>query len=134
MRMRTNRWILLLACGLLACGLLAAGCGDDNSTSTTPAATTDSSSSADATSSDSTSADSGGGVDTDAFYSACTDAAAGTPAENTATTVCGQARDALESCASQAEANGDDTAVAAAEDICQQAADKAVESFKAAGG
>jgi hypothetical protein len=129
--MRKNLWILAVV-GVLACGTIAAGCGsDDDSTSTTEvtvedtdASTTTSGDDTTVTATDNTSSDSGG-VDTEAFLKECNDAAAGTPGEATAATVCQQAADGLEKCADQA---GD-----AGVEICQQVADQAVKQLQAAG-
>ncbi|MDX6587191.1 MAG: hypothetical protein QOI31_1664 [Solirubrobacterales bacterium] len=127
--MRIAKWMLALM-ALLACGLIAVGCGDDDddsSSSDEPA--TEESSSSDDSSSDSSSS----GVDADAFLSECEDAFAGTPGEDAAATACQQAADALEQCGDQAEAaGGDDSAVEAAVQICQDAADEAVKQLEAA--
>jgi hypothetical protein len=123
--MRIAKWMLALM-ALLACGLIAVGCGDDDddSSSSDETATEESSSSGDSSSS---------GVDADAFLSECEDAFAGTPGEDAAATACQQAADALEQCGQQAEAaGGDDSAVEAAVQICQDAADEAVKQLEAA--
>ena len=107
--MRIAKWMLALI-ALLACGLIAVGCGDDDDDSSSDTA-----------------------VDADAFLAECEDAVAGTPAEETAATVCQQAADALESCGEQAEAaGGDDDVVAQAVEACQATADAAVEQLEAA--
>jgi hypothetical protein len=125
--MRISKWMLALV-ALLACGLIAAGCGDDeeDSGSDEPAATEESSDSS------SDSGSSGATVDADAFLAECEETAEGTPAEQTAATVCQEAADALESCGEQAEqAGGDEAAVEAAIKACQDTADAAVEQLEA---
>ena len=128
--MRIAKWMLALI-ALLACGLIAVGCGDDDDDSSSDEPATEESSSSEDTSSDDSSSDTA--VDADAFLAECEDAAAGTPAEETAATVCQQAADALESCGEQAEAaGGDDDVVAQAVEACQATADAAVEQLEAA--
>jgi len=132
--MRNNRWIVLLV-GLLAIGLLAAGCGDDDDSSSSTPTTSEEATTEEATTEDS--GDSGDveveEVDADAFYDACTEAAAGTPGEATAETACAQARDALEQCSEDAAASGNAEVAQAAIEACQAAADEAVEQFEALG-
>jgi hypothetical protein len=141
--MRNNKWIVLLV-GLLACGLLAAGCGDDNSsddtssaateatTATDDTATTEDTTSEDTTSEDTTSEDTSGETSPDDVYNACIDLIEGTPAEDAAKPSCEQARQAFEECQKQADAAG--SASDQANQICQDAADKALKQLQAAGG
>ena len=125
--MRNSKWILALV-GLLACGLIAVGCGDDDDegSSDEPAAEESSDSSED-TSSDSA-------VDVDEFLSSCEETVEGTPGAETAIAACEDAADALEQCAEQAEASGDEAAAETAIAACQAAADEAVKQFEALGG
>ncbi len=107
--MRTSKWLILLV-GLLACGLIAAGCGDDDDDELVDRDDGGEHRAEDTTREDTSSEDTGDtsdneSIDSESFYNACTDTAAGTPAEATAESVCGQARDALEQCANQAEAS-----------------------------
>ena len=146
--MRTRRLPAALA-ALLASGLIAAGCGRDATTTVTSEATsvettattsTDATSTAteptttsESTSSDSTSSSSGG-VDASSFYDTCINAASGPSAQEAVKALCGQARDALERCATLAQSGGDEAAAQAAVKTCQDAADAAVKQLQAAGG
>ena len=132
--MRNSKWILMLI-GILACGLIAAGCGDDDddSSSDEPATEESSDTSSDDTESEDT--DSGEGtVDVDEFLSSCEETVEGTPGADTAIAACEDAADALEQCADQANASGDEDLAEEAIALCQQAADDAVKQFEALGG
>lgn len=133
--MKNSKWMFLLL-GVLASGLIAAGCGDDEEASSdapaTEATSEDTGSDTEATT-DETSSDDSGSVDSEGVYTACTDAIAGTPAEDAGQTACEQARDAFEQCASSSESVPDDQAEAALK-VCQDAADQAIQALTAAQG
>ncbi len=109
---------IMFAIGLLAIGgLTLAACGGDDSTTATAedtAATT------------TTEGDAAGGAAPDDVYTACTAALAGTPAEATAETVCGKARDVFQKCIDKA-ATLDGGAKDVALQACQNAADQTIE-------
>lgn len=115
--MRKNL-IATLLIGLLALGALAvAGCGDDDSTATDSAGTI---------ATTPVEGDAAGGASPDDVYNDCTAAVAGTPAESTGETACGQARDVFQKCidtAAQLDGDAKEQALAA----CQSAADQTIE-------
>jgi len=145
--MRKTRWLVLLGV-VAACGLIAAGCGDDEESSSTEATITEETAEdasaedltlettvSDETAEDESSDDSGGsgGVDAEGVYEACADAVSGTPSEDTALAACEQARDAFESCATQAESL-DSPAREDAIQICSDAADQVISAAEAGSG
>ncbi len=136
MRKQTLLFMLVAVFGL---GLIAAGCGSSNSstssTAATSATTDTTASSTDSTSTDTsstTSTSSSSGTSPDDVYNACIDVVKGTAAEAAGTTACQQAKDAFQQCEDQAGSLSGDSG-AQAEQICQDAADKAISTLKAAG-
>jgi hypothetical protein len=120
---------------VLAAGLIAAGCGDDDddSSSDEPATEETSDTSSDDTETEDTDSDAAS-VDVDEFLSTCEETVEGTPGADTAIAACEDAADALEQCADQANASGDENLAAEAIALCQKAADDAVKQFEALGG
>ncbi len=123
---------------------LIAGCGssDDNSTTTPATATGATSTESTSTTEDSTSTEttstssddsgsSSGSATPESIYSACVDKLAGTPAEGTAQTLCGNARDAFQQCLDK----GGSVSGAAGDKIvasCQKAADQTLQAIESA--
>lgn len=132
--------LLILLVAVFGVGLVAAGCGSSSdttssteATSSTTATDTTSSTATDSTSSDTTSSSTtASGTTPDDIYNACIDLVQGTPAEAAGTTACQQAKDAFQQCEDQANSLSSDQQ-ATALDICQQAADKAMQTLKSAG-
>ena len=133
--MRNSKWIMVLI-GLLACGLIAAGCGDDDddSSSDEPATEEESGATGESGSTDTDTDSDAASVDVDDFLSTCEETVEGTPGAETAISACEDAADALEQCADQANASGDEDLAADAIALCQQATDDAVKQFEALGG
>jgi hypothetical protein len=131
--MRNSKWLLVLV-GLLACGLIAAGCGDDDSSSSDDTATEESGASGATGESGSTDTSGASDVDVDDFLDSCQETVEGQPGADDAISACEDAADALENCADQANASGDEDLAEAAIEVCQQAADDAVEQFENLGG
>jgi hypothetical protein len=129
--MRERKGIAVLL-GLLACGLIAAGCGSDNSDTSTAATSAETSTTEASTTESSTTASSEGATPDD-VYNACIDAIAGTPAESVGQSGCQQARDAFETCATQADNAPEGTARNAAIAACQQAADATTAALQSGG-
>jgi hypothetical protein len=133
--MRGQKWLAAIA-AILAAGLVAAGCGGGDDTTTvliggdTSTAATESTT----TSDESTTEDSGTSESTpDDVYNACIDAISGTPAESVGQAGCQQARDAFQRCLDQAGATSGSAGDTAAQ-LCQNAADQAIDTLKTASG
>jgi hypothetical protein len=120
--MRTRKAAATLA-SALAFGLIVAGCGDSDETSTVTIAPGTS------TSTDTTSSS---GASPESVYNDCIDAIEGTPAESTGQTTCRQTRDVLEQCVQQAQSLPQ-AAQASAIQICESAAQQAIDGLRAAG-
>ena len=125
--MRNSKWILALV-GLLACGLIAAGCGDDDEDSSS------SSSSSEVELGVERGHEFGLGGRRRRVLSSCEETVEGTPGAETAIAACEDAADALEQCAEQAEASGNEDAAETAIAACQAAADEAVKQFESLQG
>ena len=129
--MRNVKWLALLS-AVLAFGLIAAGCGGDDDDTTSAAATTEATTSAEDTSTESTTEEVSGSTPDD-VYQACLDVISGTAAEAAGQAGCEQARDAFQQCIDQAEATGGNAGDSAAQ-LCQDAADQAINTLKTAAG
>jgi hypothetical protein len=134
--MRNLKWLAALV-AILALGLVAAGCGGDDddttsATTATEATTTAEDTTAEDTTAEDTTTEEISGSTPDDVYQACLDVISGTPAEAAGQAGCEQARDAFQQCIDQAEATGGDAGDTAAQ-LCQDAADQAIDTLKTAG-
>lgn len=122
-----RRWLVVLV-ALVAMALVT-GCGSSSSDSSSSTAASGNGGSSSSGSSGSSS--SGAASSTD-VYNACIDAISGTPAEAAGKPGCQAAKDAFDQC-SQQSSSLSGSAKTTALNVCQDAANKAVDALKAAG-
>ena len=126
--MRTSKWLIALV-AIMATGLIAAGCGDDDESTTAAAETT-------STSEETTSEDTSTSDGSDRRRRQRPPMTSTTPAskrsrvgraESAGQTICEQARDGFEQCASQAEGHvrRRPRAIVAIADMSEASADRA---------
>ena len=125
--MRTQQLAAALA-AVLTAGLITVGCGggDETTTVTTPGTTSTPESSTTTTAS-------GSGATPEDIYNSCSDAIKGTPAEGPGEPTCRQARDAFEQCVQQTQSLPE-AARENAVQVCQTAAEQAIDALKGASG